>query len=178
MRKTAIFCFVYFVVPLALAGQQAKTTDGWDAWRFLVGEWTAEGGGAPGRGMGTFSFHFDLDGRILVRNNRVDYPATKDRPAFSHQDLMVIYAEGRGTSTRAIYFDNEGHVIHYTAEFSQDRNSWTFLSDAVPSAPRFRLAYTRSKNGMLTAKFEISPPGKPDSFSTYVEGTARRKKGP
>lgn len=132
-----------------------------------------DGGGGPGQGRGTFSFSLDLQGKILLRRNRADYPATKDHPAYSHEDLTIIYREPGGTL--AIYFDNEGHVIHYTAGFSEDGKTLTFLSDAVTSAPRFRLTYTQGKNGGLGIKFGIAPPGKPDSFSTYVEGIARRR---
>jgi hypothetical protein len=117
-----------------------------------------------------------LQGKVLVRKNHADYPATKDRPAFSHDDLMVIYREAEGARACAIYFDNEGHVIHYNASLSEDGTTWVFLSDPTPSAPRYRLTYTKEKNGMLGIKFEIALPGKPDAFSTYIEAQARREK--
>lgn len=173
MRGLLIPCLA--IVVLSGAVRQADDASHWDSWRFLLGEWTAEGGGQPGQGSGAFSFNFDLQGKVLVRKNRADYAATKDRPAFSHEDLMVIYPEPGGLGTRAIYFDNEGHVIHYAARFADDRNTLVFLSDPVPSAPTFRLTYTKGKNRTLTIKFEIAPPGKPDLFSTYVEGVARQK---
>ena len=44
-----------------------------------------------------------------------------------------------------------------------------------PSAPRFRLTYTRADAARLKLKFEIAPPGKPDQFAPYIEATARRK---
>ncbi len=169
-----MFCFPVLLLPAYLSAQQSKDVGNWDSWRFLVGEWTAQGRGEPGHGTGTFSFHFALQGKILVRKNRADYPATKDRPAYSHEDLMVICPEAEGQATRAIYFDSEGHVIYYVARFSEDKKTLTFLSDLVSSAPRFRLTYTKAKNETLILKFEITPPGRPDSFSTYVEGVARR----
>jgi hypothetical protein len=153
---------------------QANNEVNWDSWKFLVGDWVGEGSGQPGQGSGSFSFHFELQGKILVRKNRSDYPATKDRPAVSHEDLMVIYPEAGETPNRAIYFDNEGHVIHYAATFADDGNSVTFLSDAAPSAPRFRLTYVKGKEGKVTIRFEIAPPGKPEAFSTYLEGAAHR----
>lgn len=87
---------------------------------------------------------------------------------------MVIYPGGESKGTRAIYFDNEGHVIEYTAEFPPDGNSVTFLSAASPRAPRYRLTYTKADNARLRIKFEIAPPGKPEAFSTYIEAVARR----
>ena len=174
MNKLLVLFLAVFVS--SAPAWQAEDAPNWDSWRFLLGEWTAEGGGQPGQGAGTSSFAFDLQGKILVRKSHVNYPATKDRPGFSHEDLMVIYREAGAPSTRAIYFDNEGHVIHYSAEFSDGGNALQFLSYPVPSAPRFRLTYTKAKGGTLRVRFEIAPPGKPDSFSTYVEGVAQRKK--
>ncbi len=173
MRRAWTLCLV--LCFLGFPAQKGMDAGNWDAWRFLIGEWTAEGGGKPGQGTGTFSFSLDLQGKILLRKNRSDYSATKDHPAYSHQDLMVIYRQPDGADTRAIYFDSEGHVIHYRAEFSEDKKALTFLSDAEASAPRFRLTYTKGRDQALTIRFEIAPPGKPDSFSTYVEGIARRR---
>ena len=112
----------------------------------------------------------------MVRKNRVDYSVTKERPAVSHEDLMVIYSEpGEAGTRRAIYFDNEGHVIEYTAEYSAERKTFTFLSAATPSALRQRLTYTRLETDRISIKFEIAPPDKPDAFSTHVQGSAHRK---
>jgi hypothetical protein len=112
----------------------------------------------------------------MVRKNRADYPATKDRPAFSHEDLLVIYPEPNGAGPRrAIYFDNEGHVIEYAVEFSVERGTFTFVSEAVASAPRYRLTYTKGETDQVSVKFEVAPPGKPDVFSTYIEAVAHRK---
>lgn len=147
----------------------------WDAWKFLIGQWTGEGSGQPGQGSGDFTFHLDLDGKILVRESHSDYPATKDHPATSHRDLMVVYPGGNGKPDRAIYFDNEGHVIDYTVEFTSD-GSAVFLSVPQASAPRFRLTYIRLENDRVRIRFEMAPLGHPEGFSTYVEGVCRRTK--
>ncbi len=149
--------------------------DPWKPYRFLAGEWAAEGGGDPGKASGGFSFAWDLKEKVLVRRNRAEYPAGQGRPASSHEDLMVIYRGEGGEPTRAIYFDSEGHVINYTTTFSQDQRTLTFVSDAAQAGPRFRLSYTRGEGGVLRIKFEIAPPGKPDAFKVYLEGTARRR---
>lgn len=172
MTAALILCAAFLMTPPAQT-QGAAAAD-WEGWKFLLGQWVGEGSGQPGQGSGGFTFVLDLEGKILIRKNHADYPATKDRPAFSHNDLMVVYHEAAGSRTRAIYFDNEGHVIHYAAKFSEDGSTWTFLSDPSPSAPRYRLTYTKEKTGMLGIKFEIAPPGKPDAFSTYIEARAQR----
>lgn len=164
-------------VGLAFA-QQAPNSPAAAVWaplEFLLGEWIGEGGGAPGQGAGGFSFHPDLQQRILVRKNRAEYPATRNRPAFSRDDLAIVYQQPGTDRLRAVYFDNEGHVIEYAVEVSGDRSTVQFLSEPAASNPRYRLTYRRTGNETVAIKFEISPPGKPDSFSTYIEASARRK---
>jgi hypothetical protein len=175
MRSLLLFLAILAATqaaPQSLA-QQAKASN-WDLFRFLLGEWVGEGAGAPGEGTGSFSFSFDLQDKIIVRRNRADYPATKDKPAYSHTDLMIIYREA-DDSLKAIYFDNEGHVIHYAVSFSNDQNTLTFLGDPSTSSPRFRFIYTKVTPDKLKLEFDIAPPGKPEAFSKYIEGTARRR---
>ena len=175
MKFKHVFWALFFLSfsPSALAA--APDEDAWKPYRFLVGEWTGEGGGEPGKGSGQFSFAWDLQEKVLVRRNRAEYPAAQGRPAVLHEDLMVIYRADQSGPTRAIYFDNEGHVINYAASISEDGRTLTFLSDAVPANPRFRLSYSKGKDDAITIKFEMAPPGKPDGFKTYLEGSARRQ---
>src|SRR5579871_4037845 len=94
---------------LALASAE---DDPWSDFRFLMGEWTAAG--SPAQGTGGFTFATELEGKILVRRNRAELPAAAGRPAGKHEDLMVLYRESGGKQVKAMYFDNEGHVIPYT----------------------------------------------------------------
>ena len=172
--SAALILAFNLVATAALAAQRPQQDPGWEAFDFLAGEWVAEGSGTPGEATGSFSFSRDLDGKILVRRNRADYPSTKDKPAYTHTDLMVIYRDRDGT-IRATYFDNEGHVINYVVSRSKDQNSITFLSEVSPSAPRFRFIYSKEGKDRLRLQFDIAPPGKPEAFSKYVEGVAHRK---
>ena len=166
------------VVSLALvstlaAAPQPNIDKPWAPLSFLLGEWVGKGGGESGQGSGGFSFELELERNVLVRKNRADYAATQDRPAYHHEDLMIVYKEPGEDRLRAIYFDNEGHVIHYAVEPSGD--GVRFLSDALPSSPRYRLSYRKLSSDTVALKFEIAPPGKPEAFSTYIEATAQRK---
>ena len=149
------------------------TTPDWIAWQFLVGERGGQGSGTPGQSEGSVIFQFDLQQQILLRKNHMEFPAIKDRPAFAHGDLTVIYPDPSG-SMRAIYFDNEGHVIQYMVNMAEDWNTVTFVSDAVPSVPRFRTTYIKEQSEIMTIRFEIAPPDNPDGFTKYTEGTATR----
>jgi hypothetical protein len=171
-----------YLVPLptvwalvaCLNASPANTPAGWGPVQYLMGDWIGEGGGAPGQGSGSFSFKPDLQGKILVRKNRAEYPATKDREAVVHDDLMVVYRDTPEGALRAMYFDSEGHTIRYEVQAPSDGGEVVFLSGAEPSTPRYRLTYTRVDRDRLQIKFEIAPPGKPEQFTTYIEAGARR----
>jgi len=174
MTKTVLLLACTFLL-IAPARAQHSNELNWEPFRFLLGEWVGEGSGKPGEATGGFSFHFDLEKKILVRKNYANYPATKDKPAYSHTDLMIIYQETATGATRAIYFDNEGHVINYAVAFSKDNTSLVFTSEPFASAPRFRFTYYKPNDGRLAFEFEIAPPGKADEFSKYVQGSAHLK---
>jgi hypothetical protein len=90
-------------------------------------------------------------------------------------DLMIVYQEPQ-KAIRAIYFDNEGHVINYTAQFSQNKDTLTFRSDLVPDTPRFRLTYINIGIDSVKIVFEMTMPGKPEKFFPYLEGSAHKRK--
>jgi hypothetical protein len=147
--------------------------DPWMDFRFLIGTWASDG--KPEEGTGGFTLEADLQGKILVRRNRLDLPAAQGRPAARHEDLMVIYRMPDGKRIRASYYDNEDHVIQYTVSSLPDRKGLVFVSDAGPSTPRFRLTYTAIGQDTVAVRFEIAPSGKPDEFTAYLKGTAHRK---
>ena len=74
------------IVAMFLFSLTAKAED-WGPLQFLVRNWTGEGGGEPGQGSGSFSFTPDLQGKILVRKNVAEYPPSKEKPAYKHDDL-------------------------------------------------------------------------------------------
>lgn len=166
--RQLIYLSLFLCAAAVLAQPQAG--DPYGAVRFLMGDWVADGPAAAGSGH--FELTRDLQGNVVVRRNHSEAPAASDRPVANHDDLMVIYRESGGT--RAIYFDNEGHVIRYTVE-AGGPDAVTFLSEAVAGAPRYRLSYKKLPDGRLSGKFEVAPPGKAEEFKTYLEWTAKRK---
>lgn len=154
------------------AQQPAKQAD-WSTWKFILGEWVGEGNGTPGQGTGAFTFSYDLEKRVLVRKNHSDFPETNGRPAFMHDDLMIVYQDN--DKTKAVYWDNEGHIINYVAEFSKDGNTLYFTSEIIPQAPRYRLVYEKQGDNKMKNVFEIAAPGKPDQFSKYIEAVVVKK---
>jgi hypothetical protein len=149
----------------------------WGApWSSILGSWTGEGQGKPGQGGGSFTFGFELDKKILVRRSTADYPAAEGRPAVHHEDLIVIYPEGTADAKRAIYFDNEGHVIEYQVGWSGDGKALTFVSPTRAGAPTFRLTYRANESDGFNVTFEMAPAGS-TVFNPYVSGVVRRTGG-
>lgn len=173
MRKTSLLVLLLTLMAVLCPAQQVSPAP-WSKFQFMLGSWSAAGSGSPGEGAGEFSFTFDLQNRVLVRRSHTEYPASANRPAFAHDDLMIIYADEQQLF-HADYYDNEGHVIRYAVEFSADGNTCTLVNDPSPSQPRFRLIYKRSQEGRLAISFDIAPPGQPDNFKNYVAGTATSK---
>jgi hypothetical protein len=182
------FHALWFLIGVTMAAPALAapaTGGGFDALSglsFLVGDWEGKGGGSPGQAAGAFSFSRDLQQRVLVRRSHAEYPAAQGRPAIVHDDLMVVYAPGEAGTPQAIYFDNEGHVIQYRVELDgaavpAERRSATFISDAAPGIPRYRLTYRMTGADTVDIKFEIAPPDSPNAFATYLTASAHRKTG-
>lgn len=148
-------------------GQQAPA---WAGWHWLLGEWVGEGSGKPGQGSGWFSLTPDLDSTILVRKNHAEYPATKEQPRIVHDDLMIISPAVQGRAAKAVYYDNEGHVIEYG--ITQTDTSITFTSSRAANTPVFRLTYVRRPEGNINVSFLMSQDG--EHFTVYTQGECRR----
>lgn len=146
-----------------------------DSLRFLLGRWEGEGGGEAAQGSGYFTFEEGLQGKVLVRKNHSEYPPTKDRPAFVHDDLMVVYADPQTGGARAFYTDSEGHVINYAVSVSGGGQRVTFLSDPRDPGPRYRLNYVLTAPDALALTFETATPDRPEQFQKLIEGKVHRR---
>jgi hypothetical protein len=160
----------FALVLLLAAASTVLAAEDWGPAQFLVGHWVGEGSGEPGKGTGEFTFAPDLAGHVLVRKNFAEYPAANGKPASRHDDLMIVYRDEATHGLLAVYFDSEGHTIHYSV--SAAGPAVVFLSDGGPNQMRYRLTYTPVGKDSLKLKFELAPPGK--DFSTYIEAGAKR----
>jgi hypothetical protein len=139
----------------------------WALLSSLAGEWQGVGSGAPGEATGGFTLAFDLQNKVLVRRSRAVYASS------THEDLTIIYREEPSGQVRAAYYDNEGHVIHYTVTAASGR--LVFLGDATAGQPRFRLTYVLTSPHEVRMDFDIAPPNSPAAFKPYIQATARRR---
>lgn len=170
-----LFILAASLICSSVRAQEGKAEDPWARFQFLIGSWSGTGAGKPGEiSMGKTSFSFDLDKNVIVRKNRVEIaPKAGETKGAVHEDLMVIYRQPGAAAPRAIYFDNEGHVIDYVASFPEKQPSVVFESKGGEKMPGFRLVYEMTPTDELMIEFLIAPPG--GEFKSYTKGTAARE---
>lgn len=161
---------ILFLSLMAMPALLTASVDPWEAWRFLIGNW--ETVAKTGEGTGGFSLVPDLDCKVLVRRNHAEYPASEGRPAVVHDDLMIVHPDAGGPP-KAVYFDNEGHIIHY-AVVPSEPGTVVLLSEPRPSTPCFRLTYVKKDAETVKVRFEMAPSGTEKDLKLYLEGEVRR----
>ncbi len=173
MKRLYFACVILSCIPLIAQTKPNNNQDPFESLRFLEGTWNANvQNNAAVTGSGRYTFQRELNGHILARHATNDpnckAPATFD---CSHGDLLYVFQDAPGASLEAIYFDNEGHVIHYDVSTpSPDRV--VFLS--TPAAgPQFQLSY-ELKSGVMSGRFQMRMPGQSD-WHTYLEWSGERR---
>jgi hypothetical protein len=142
--------------------------------QFLTGTWEAktQGGSAQAAGSGIYTFQPELRNHILAR--RSNQAGCKGPAGFDceHGDLLYVYQDAPGQLYKAIYFDNEGHVIHYDVSTPTPTTA-IFVSDASQPGPQFRLIY-ELKDSTMYGKFQMHMPGQTE-FKSYLEWSGAKQ---
>jgi hypothetical protein len=166
--KPLILALTFFGLPLLATGQAApKPEDPFKALNFLEQNWEANTNGYGGvKSVGNYTFRPELGGHILARRATSDV-ACKGPDSFDceHGDMLYIYQDAPGQPLKAIYFDNEGHVIHYNVSVPASTKV-EFLSEAS-QGPQFRLTYELI-GPLMTGKFQSRMPGQTE-WKSYLE---------
>jgi len=175
MRKSAFALGVCVAVVLTFlsvgisARHQAtpSTTDPWQSLQFLVGTWNAktEGGSAGAAVAGTYTFQLELKRHVLARHTMSEGCKAPADFNCDHGDLLYVYADASQKGLKAIYFDNEGHVINYDVTTPVPGTA-VFLSNPNQPGPQFRLTYTL-KAGVMRGELQLKMPGQTD-FTPYL----------
>jgi hypothetical protein len=157
------------------ASSSAPAPAPWKSLEFLIGTWEAKtkSGTAGAVSSGTYSFQTELKDHLLARhstNSGCKGPADFD---CLHGDLLYIYRDAPGQPYKAIYFDNEGHVIHYDVSTPASATV-VFQSDKSQAGPQFRLSYER-KGTTMSGKFQMRMPGQTE-FTSYLEWSGEKTK--
>lgn len=169
MNRTAATTLLLALSLLLSSEVWSAEADPWKAISFLQGTWGAEirAGTAGAQGISNYTFKPGLRHHVISRTSAA--PATCKGPEdfdCGHSDLLYIYQEGPKQPLKAIYFDNEGHVIHYEVATPQ-WDTVIFISEASASGPQFRLMYQLS-NAIMSGQFQVRMPGQKD-WKSYLE---------
>jgi hypothetical protein len=152
--------------PTAPTTNQAPASDPWKDYRFFLGKWTGDGLGPAGKGPGTMTVETDLNESILRITNQVDFAGSDKKSTYL--GTMIV-----SKSHKALFLDNEGHVLHYTVTATP--TAITFLSVPEPNSPRFRLTYQTQGKGTMKVLFDIAPMETPTDFKIHVSGAVAKK---
>ena len=164
----------FLALPLPAAAQSTTPPDPFQALKFLEETWEAKTPGDGGvKTSGIYTFRRELGGHVLARHSTSD-PGCKAPAAFDceHGDLLYVYEDAPGQPLKAIYFDNEGHVIHYDVSVP-DPHTVIFLSEASRPGPQFRLMY-ELKGASMSGKFQMHMPGQTE-WRSYLEWSGPKK---
>jgi len=174
MIKGLISAVAFCAIALAQGSAPTQPADPWKAVRFLLGTWEAktQGGSAGAAASGTYTFRLEIKGHVLARHSASAGCTGPTDFDCEHGDLLYLYQDAAGLPLKAIYFDNEGHVIHYELT-TPAPNKAVFLSAASQGGPQFRLIY-ELKGQVMLGKFEMRMPGQSE-FRSYLEWSGGRK---
>jgi hypothetical protein len=174
MIRTLAATVICFRMLSAQTAPPSRDNDPWRALSFLEGTWDARTRPTASAidAFGTYTFRKELGGRILARHTNAT--GCKGPVDFDcdHSDLLFVYQESPGQRLKAIYFDNEGHVIHYGVS-TPVPGSAVFISDPTGTGPQFRLVY-ELKGAVMEGKFQVLMPGKTE-WTSYLEWSGTRK---
>jgi hypothetical protein len=140
MRVLAL-ALLGLALPLFGQAPATATSDAWKSLAFLEGTWEAKAEGSSGASAnGTYSFALELGGHVLARHSRTADCKAPSSFDCAHGDLLYVYEEAPGGPLKAIYFDSEGHVIHYAVS-TPTATTAVFVSEPAKPGPPFKLSY-------------------------------------
>jgi hypothetical protein len=171
----AMICAMNLRAQSAPAQSPHAGSETWKTLQFLIGTWEAktQGGSSGAASNGTYLFRLELKDHLLARHTAAAACAGPADFDCEHADLLYIYPAAPGQpSFKAIYFDNEGHVIHYDVSVPTGGTA-VFLSDPKEPGPQYRLSY-ELKGEVMSGRFEIRMPGRAE-FASYLQWSGRRK---
>ena len=168
MKLITALASLLFALPLAAQSSPFAPLT------FLEGSWEAHTSATGAAAVtGTYTFRTELKAHILARRSSADSCKGPTDFDCDHSDLLYVFVDAPGAPLHAIYFDNEGHTIHYDVT-TPDATTAVFLSDATHPGPQFRLTYHLA-SGIMTGKFQMHMPGSAD-WHIYLEWSGPKAK--
>jgi hypothetical protein len=165
--------------PILSNAQMSKQDSVWLPLRMLIGKWSGESEGQPGKGKYERSYEIVLNKKFIEVKNKSTYPPSKENPKGEvHEDRgFISYDKSRKTFVLR-QFHIEGFVNQYKIEsISPDGKKIVFISESIENIPqgfRAKETYQVVNDNEFTETFELAEPGK--EFELYSKATLRRVK--
>lgn len=170
-----LLCFT----PVALFAQTTKKDSIWLPLKPFIGQWTGEGGGAPGKGMYERSYEFVLNKNFIEIKNKSTYPPTEKNPKGEVHEDIGYFSYDKGLKKFKL---RQFHIESFVNEFvldsiSADKKMIRFLSVSIENIPkgfRARETYRFISENEIEEVFEMAEPNK--DFEIYSSVKLVRKK--
>lgn len=151
----------------------------WNVLKPLVGKWSGESEGQPGRGTYERTYELVLNNRFIEVRNRSMYPPTERNPTGEvHEDRGFMSYDKRRKTFVLRQFHIEGFVNQYRIEpISADKKTIVFISENIeniPSGFQAKETYQIINNDEFVETFELAAPGK--QFEIYSKAILKRVK--
>jgi hypothetical protein len=174
--KTILILLI--LCPILSNAQMSKQDSVWLPLKILIGKWSGESEGQPGKGKYERSYEIVLNKKFIEVKNKSVYPPSKENPKGEvHEDRgFISYDKSRKTFVLR-QFHIEGFVNQYKIEsISKDKKTIVFISESIENIPagfRARETYQIANDNEFTETFELAEPGK--EFEVYSKAVLKRK---
>jgi enterochelin esterase family protein len=167
---------IWAVASLATAAEP-RAADPFAPVRFLIGGWTGEASGQPGKGTVERQYSLVLDNRFIEELNTSTYEARPGRQPEVHQHRSFLSYDQAQKKLMLRQFHVEGFVNHY-AQNLEAGTATRLVFDSVafenlPAGWKARETYELISADEFIEIFELAAPGKP--LELYSRNHFRRK---
>jgi len=175
-----------FAVALCLllqaspGGRPTPVADPWAPLRFLIGEWTGESEGEPGKGTVSRTYRFVLKDRFIHEQNVSTYPPQPKNEKGEVHEHWSLFSYDRARRTLVLrQFHQEGFVNQYALQPAGAPGPIVFETEALENVPagwKARETYRVVSPDEFVETFEIAADGR--TFSVYSQTRFRRARRP
>jgi hypothetical protein len=170
---------VLLAIPFVARGQRPSQDSVWKPLMFVVGSWTGQAEGEPGKGTYERQYRFIFNNKFIEIRNKSTWAPTATNPKGEvHEDIGYLsYDQGRRTFVLR-QFHIEGFVNQYKLDgISPDGRKIVFVSEAIENIGpgwRARETYERIGGDEFSETFELAAPDK--EFEVYTRAVLKRTK--
>lgn len=168
-RTPAGVAWMLLLTPLVLAaGQSAPqgSDEALEPLRMLVGRWTGDELAGFGRGTGTRSYRFILQGRYLLGENASRFPPQDGLPNGDRHDDWALFSHDEQRDTIVLrQFNSEGFVNVFVLQTPSDPRHLVFALESSENGPAGlsgSLTFELVSDDEFVEHFELATPDAPD----------------